>query len=319
MHNEPTVLILTQPLDVTADYVVDELNRRGVPVFRCDPGEFPRGLTLVAELDAGWTGSLHLPNRELLLDDIGCAWYRRPTTFQFPDGLSTEERRWAQHEARLGLGGILAALPRWLNHPCDIARAEYKPIQLQMAHAVGLTVPPTLVTNDAEAARRFAKEHGQIVYKPLSSTGVSEEGCYKLVYANRLTADDISPTVSATTHLFQRWVDKKYEIRLTVIDDAFFAVRIDAESVDGAIDWRRDYGNLRYSVVDVPDIVRDHVRGLLDLLMLRFAALDFVVTPSGDWVFLESNPNGQFAWLQDAVGVPIAATIADALVKETTS
>jgi hypothetical protein len=48
MRNEPTVLILTQPFDVTADYVVDELNRRGVPVFRCDPGDFPRGLTLVA-------------------------------------------------------------------------------------------------------------------------------------------------------------------------------------------------------------------------------------------------------------------------------
>lgn len=316
MHNEPTVLILTQPFDVTADGVVEELDRRGVPVFRCNPGDFPRDLTLVAELGAGWTGGLHLPDREVRLDEIGCAWYRRPTAFEFPDGLNTEERRWAQHEARHAVGGILAALPRWLNHPCDIARSEYKPVQLQMARTVGLTVPPTLITNDFEAARRFAKEHDQIVYKPLSSAGVSEQGRYKLVYANRLTADDITDTVSATGHLFQRWVDKAYEVRLTVVDDAFFAVRIDAESEAGAVDWRTDYNNLRYTVVDAPGDVRDHACGLLDLLRLRFAALDFVVTPSGEWVFLEINANGQFAWLQDATGVPIAAAIADALTKE---
>ncbi len=213
MHNEPTVLILTQPFDVTADGVVEELDRRG------------------------------------------------------------------------------------------------------MARSVGLTVPPTLITNDTEAARRFAKEHDQIVYKPLSSAGVSEDGRYKLVYANRLTEDDITDTVSATGHLFQRWVDKAYEVRLTVVDDVFFAVRIDAESEAGTVDWRTDYDNLRYAVVNVPHDVREHVLDLLELLRLRFAALDFVVTPSGEWVFLEANPNGQFAWLQEATGVPIAAAIADALTK----
>jgi ATP-grasp ribosomal peptide maturase len=315
MRNEPTVLILTQPFDVTADGVVDELHRRGVPVFRCNPGDFPRDLRVVAELGADWTGGLHLPDRGVRLDAIGCAWYRRPTTFEFPEGLNTEERRWAQHEARHGVGGILATLPRWLNHPCDIARSEYKPVQLQMARVVGLTVPPTLITNDVEAARRFIKEHDQIVYKPLSSAGISEEGRYKLVYTNRLTADDITDTVSATAHLFQRWIDKAYEVRLIVADEAFFAIRINAESEAGTVDWRTDYDNLRYAVVDVPHGVRDHVRSLLDLLRLRFAALDFVITPSGEWVFLEVNPNGQFAWLQDATGAPIAAAIADALTK----
>lgn len=34
-------------------------------------------------------------------------------------------------------------------------------------------------------------------------------------------------------------------------------------------------------------------------------------------MFLEINPNGQWAWLQDATGLPISAAIADALTKET--
>jgi ATP-grasp ribosomal peptide maturase len=312
---EQTVLIVTQPFDATADYVVAELHERGVPVFRCNPGDFPRRLTLAARLGEGWTGSLHLPEREVSLADIGCAWYRRPTGFEFSEELSGEERRWSNAEARLGLGGVLGAVPRWLNHPCDIARAEYKPLQLQNARAVGLTVPDTLITNDPDTARRFAKEHEQVIYKPLSAVTVSENDQHRIVYANRVSADDITDSVNVTAHLFQAWVDKAYEVRLTVVDDDFFAVRIDAESPAAAIDWRTDYDHLRYSLIDVPDEIRHGVSGLLDMLMLRFAALDFVVTPSGEWVFLEANPNGQWAWLQDATGAPIAAAIADALTK----
>lgn len=314
MSSEATVLVLTQSTDVTADYVVEALHRRGVPVFRCDLGDFPRTLTLAAELDGGWTGSIRLPEREIPLKELGCAWYRRPSRFEFGENLSPEERRWAQAEARLGVGGVLATLPRWLNHPSDMARAAYKPLQLQTAAAVGFTVPPTLITNDPDAARLFAKQHGQIVYKPLSSASIREDNVHKLLYANRLQAEEITDAVSASAHLFQSWVPKAFEVRLTIVDDALFAVRIDADSVAGYTDWRSDYDGLRYSVVDVPDSVRTRVLGLLDLLMLRFAALDFVVTPDAKWTFLECNPNGQWAWLQDETGLPIAA-IAEALTR----
>lgn len=70
-------------------------------------------------------------------------------------------------------------------------------------------------------------------------------------------------------------------------------------------------------MVTVPDQIREAVSQLLARLRLRFDALDFVVTPQDEWMFLEINPNGQWAWLQDATGLPIAAAIADALTKET--
>jgi hypothetical protein len=116
-------LVLTHPFDPTADYVVSELNRRGEPVFRCDPGEFPQRLTISARLDrrgvkAGWDGRLHLPERQVSLTDIGCAYYRRPTAFELPTGMVGQVRRWAAAEARMGLGGLVSALPRCLAwHP----------------------------------------------------------------------------------------------------------------------------------------------------------------------------------------------------------
>jgi len=82
---------------------------------------------------------------------------------------------------------------------------------------------------------------------------------------------------------------------------------------DGVVDWRANYANLTYSLVTVPEAMRAAVSNLMYGLRLRFAALDFGVPPNGEPVFFEINPNGQWAWLQEHVGLDIAHTIADAL------
>ena len=54
----------------------------------------------------------------------------------------------------------------------------------------------------------------------------------------------------------------------------------------------------------------------MSCLRLRFAALDFGVTADGEPIFFEINPNGQWAWLQERIGLDIAHMIADALTKD---
>lgn len=52
-----SVLVLTHQFDPTADKVVQELNNRGVPLFRVDTSEFPERLSVGAELTHGqWSG-----------------------------------------------------------------------------------------------------------------------------------------------------------------------------------------------------------------------------------------------------------------------
>lgn len=317
MTREPAVLVLTHPFDPTADYVVTELNERGVPVFRCDPSQFPQALRLAATLDGGWTGSFRLASRTLDLAEVGCAYYRRPTAFDFAAGMAKAERTWAGREARYGFGGVVATLPRWLNHPHAIALAEYKPIQLTTAVQCGLSTVPTMITNDPAQARAFTRDVGPVVYKPLSGAGIAEDGTHKLLYTNIVDADAIDDSVSLTAHLFQAWVPKAYEVRATVVDDTVFAARIDADSDAGKVDWRSDYHSLSYEAVELPDHVRTPLLTLMRRLDLRFGAVDFIVAEDSEsWIFLEINPNGQWAWLQDALDFPIAAAIADALCKE---
>jgi ATP-grasp ribosomal peptide maturase len=311
---QSTVLVLTERLDPTADLVVTELAKRGVPVFRIDTAEFPLSLAVTARLVAGtaWTTQLRSKLRSVDLDDVCGAYYRRPSAFEFPPMADTD-RRWAELEARIGLGGLLATLPNWLNHPSRIGYAEYKPVQLAAAAVAGLGVPRTLITNDPDAAARFAAETGPVIYKPFSSP-IERDGRRMFVYTSPVGDGDLADdAIRHTAHLFQEQLEKAYEVRLTVVDDQFFPARLTATSAAGQIDWRSDYDAIEYAVASPPDHVRVGVCELLQSLGLRFAAIDFVVTPAGEWYFLDLNPNGQWAWIEQETGLPICAAIADAL------
>jgi hypothetical protein len=115
---------------------------------------------------------------------------------------------------------------------------------------------------------------------------------------------------------FRNGYPKKYDVRLTVVGDRFFAVAIHTDSGNAYIDWRSDYSSLRYESIDTPDDVHDAVIALLNRLGLPFGAFDFVVTPEGEWVFLEVNPNGQWGWIEDRTGLPITSAMVDLLTGE---
>ncbi len=72
------VLVLTQAEDPTADLVLEELNRRSVRFFRCDPGDFPTKVQLTAHHDPDgdrWHGWIHDHTRGTRLEQV-----RAPTT-----------------------------------------------------------------------------------------------------------------------------------------------------------------------------------------------------------------------------------------------
>jgi glutathione synthase/RimK-type ligase-like ATP-grasp enzyme len=222
-------------------------------------------------------------------------------------------------EAVQGLGGALAALPCcWMNHPARVADATYKPAQLHVAHACGLPTPRTLVTNVDTAAREFVGElGGRVIYKPMSPGVLGEEGVVRVLNASFVTSECIDDAPVATTaHTFQQWIDKDFDARVTVVGDHCFGTAIHASSEQAWIDWRADYDALSYSVIEVPAGVRAGIYRYLRRFGLLFAAFDFSVDHDGTWWFLEANPNGLWAWLQERVGLPIAKTIAELLAKE---
>lgn len=310
-----TVLILTRQFDPTADWVIEELNRRRAPVLRFDIADFPMNTEFTATLDTEWAGAFRVGHRSLDLSRVSGIYYRRPLPFTFPDDMTEAHREWAVIEAKLGFLGTLAAVPRWLNHPAQIANAEYKPLQLRLAKAVGMRVPQTIVTNVPADARRFAESVGEVIYKPFSPRGVVEDGRQRLLYTVKVTPEQVDdPGISLTAHMVQEWIPHTHAIRMTVVDGSCFTAEIHSDSPAADLDWRSDYESLTYKVTTPTAQVRNAVTAFMNELGLRFGALDFLVTPSGEWVFLEVNPNGQWAWIKE-LAPDIARALATALEK----
>ncbi|WP_328913274.1 MULTISPECIES: ATP-grasp ribosomal peptide maturase [unclassified Streptomyces] len=314
-----TVLVLTRPTDATADLVISELNDREVPVVRMDPAEFPENATVTARISSPhseWEGTIRGRHRDLVLRQVTSVYYRRPSPFRPHSGMSEQDAQWASAEARAGLGGLLTSLDcLWVNHPQRNALAGVKPVALSMAVRCGLAVPRTLITNDAQEARAFIEAlPGHVAaYKALGSVGPSDsDGKPTALWTTQVCSGDLDDSVALTTHQFQEWITKAYEVRLTVVADRMFAARIRTTSEQAPVDIRTDYDSHVYEPCDVPTAVASGVRRLLEAFGLRYAAIDFLVDDDGTWFLIDLNPNGQWAFIPE-LRTPITHALADLL------
>ncbi|MGW0731143.1 ATP-grasp ribosomal peptide maturase [Streptomyces sp. NPDC002851] len=311
MNGRP-VLVSTRDEDATADLVIAELNRRRVPVLRFDPGrDFPDCAVLAARTGAtGWGGWLTVGDRTADLSAVRALYHRRPSAY--PTNGGEQAARFAAQENRRGLGGVLGALSEclYLSHPQAVARAEYKPVQLDAATRAGLTVPATLITNNPVEAEQFCAEQPTI-YKPLHAGAYEVEGEPAGIWAAPVRADEIDDAVSRSAHLFQAQVPKVADVRAVVVGEQVFSARITAPP--GVVDWRAAYQSLTYEPVTCPDDIHEALTQFVTAFGLNFGAFDFAVTADDGWWFLECNPNGQWAWLEDAAALPITHAIADLL------
>ncbi|WP_307865436.1 ATP-grasp ribosomal peptide maturase [Streptomyces montanisoli] len=310
------MLVVTRLDDATADLVIAELNQRAVPVVRLDPGDFPMGVRASASFDdSGMAGTMRTLSRAFELKAVRSVYWRRPNPYASSPGLREQDARWCLDQARYGIGGILASLPlaHYVNHPWRNRDAEYKPAQLATAARCGLRIPPTLVTSDPCQAREFAARYAPVLYKPLWNTDYTGEDMRaRTVWIDDVPPEAIDSGVSRTAHLFQQRVRKEADIRLTVVGDQFFAVRVDGSP---GVDWRRHYDVLSYTPIGTPPHIRRGVRSYLQAFGLVYGALDFGLDADGRWWLYECNPNGQWAWFPDTICGPIAEALADQLAK----
>ena len=307
-----TVLVVTALEDVTADKVIAALNEREAPVVRVDPADIGPDLTFgfrIGQDSPVWGGRLRTASREVELGEVAAVYYRRPTPYAARFGqLPPQQRDFCVAEARHGLGGVLNHLrgATYVNHPAAVTRADFKPAQLARFAELGLTIPPTLVTNDVERVRRFAAEHEHIIYKPFRGLPAGEDGHAGAIWAQRVHPGSFDDALAVTAHLFQAEIPKTGDVRVTVVGTKVFAQRITAP--DGALDWRRgDWDDLIHAPVTVPPLIEAALHRYLASFGLVFGCFDFALTGDGDtpehWTAIECNPNGQWGWLPDAPAI----------------
>jgi glutathione synthase/RimK-type ligase-like ATP-grasp enzyme len=227
---------------------------------------------------------------------------------------------WVQRQA-FRQGSLLAAFPGafWVNSPATAPLADNKLYQHTYALGLGFTLPDSLYTNDPYAIRSFIQSHGgQAIYKAFPAPGWKDGTTELAVHTVHITENDLvsDPLLLATPGIYQEVVPKSHEIRLTIMGShAFPAMVLSQHTLQGRIDWRRAYDEIEMRTTTVPDSLIQSCQALMKRLNLVFGCFDFVVTPDGDYVFLEVNQQGQFSFVEQYTGIPLLDAFTEFLIQ----
>ena len=118
--------------------------------------------------------------------------------------------------------------------------------------------------------------------------------------------------------LFQAYVPKRVELRVTVVGQQVFAAEIHSQASHRTRhDWRRyDFFKTIYLPHELPREVERRCLQLVERLGLCYGAIDMILTPDNHYVFLEINPNGQYLWIENETGLAISDALCDLLISE---
>jgi hypothetical protein len=323
-----TILVLTNTEDgIHSDVVISKLLGKGLPVFRFNSDLVSGGRVVVNFVTDENGAGLELVETEsgqrLLSEDVGSVWYRRPNIFRVGVG-DQVQRAYAEAEIKTFLDGLWLVLSSvfWMNSLGRLEQARRKILQLHIAKRLGFLLPKTLVTNDPGRARDFFRLcGGKMVFKCIGQETLDYADKSFTIPTTLLTEVHMEKIelVKSAPALLQEFVVKTYDVRVTIVGQKSFSVKIDSQDDPlTMVDWRHPQriGTLHYSETQIPKTVTNLCFRMMDELGLVFGAFDFAVDAKGQYYFLELNPNGQWYWLEHFTGLLISDAIADILVKE---
>jgi glutathione synthase/RimK-type ligase-like ATP-grasp enzyme len=294
-----------------------ELRRRALPCVRWNLDRFPVASTLTfSASENGFAAEIVTDGRRVNLDDVGSIWCRGFRPSGLPEHLGDTERKFAQAEAQRAIDALMTTTTAlWINHPQCHARANSKPAQLFTAMLVGLQVPPTLISNDPQQVREFIDNTGgDTIYKAHSQTMDLDPG--KALFTGLIAERELAnlDLIQVSPGIFQKFIPKSYEVRVTVVGDRTFSGKIDSQAnTETRIDWRHKPFDIDEHPIQLPFEIEAKIHAVMKAFELVYGAFDFIVTPEGRYVFLEVNPAGQYMWVEAATGLPITAALADML------
>lgn len=340
------ILIVASKADGHLRFVTEKLDERGVDHFQFDPSDFPAAAEVVAAYDRKGTRSLRLccRERQVELESVRAVWDRGETQpiparqvqaehaswvseycsrflaelFECIEGFWVPERPSSQPPDRRDFPGLSqGASP----HPLPVPSPYNKMHQLHIAGSLGFRVPRTVITNSPGRALDFVEDcEGQAISKRAADLVIYRLGELRKTYTATVGRRDVAryQQVRYAPVTFQEKIPKKLEVRATVVGRRVFAAEI-RSSDDPRLesDWRHHGAPAlgeRCGVHRLPPEIARRCVAMVRTLGLCFGALDLILTPEDDYVFLEVNPHGSWMWIEEFTGLPISAAIADMLI-----
>jgi glutathione synthase/RimK-type ligase-like ATP-grasp enzyme len=298
------ILIITHKEDYTTDYVIDKLNKKSIPYFRFNCEDY---LSYDIFIEYNFKNIISINN----INKFTSVWYRR-TKLPTIDCENQSERIYLLNEMDTFMHNLFEIIDaKWLSNPISVAAAENKLAQLRLAKELGMNVPTSLITNNISQLKCFINKNSKTIIKPIARGRIDyADNSSKLIFTNIIPEDVINQidSYTLTPAIYQEYIEKEYELRVTVVEDEIFAASVDSQSFNEAqIDWRRK--KMKFEKYNLPEALKNKCRMMLKHLNLSFGAFDFIKATNGDYYFLEVNPNGQWVWIEKDTGLPISESI----------
>lgn len=285
-----------------------ELARNGrveCHIIECDSVAYRDGVSYSVGDDQATDRVITSTGHSIRLGDCGLLWMRRIRANQLlAEQVTPAHRDIINSDCRGALSGLLATKFRgkWYSHPEASFRASDKVAQLQVAHDCGFRVPRTLVSqSQSDIAAFFDREGGRMIVKAV--VGVAEPFLRTMLIEDLETFNSDAFAVSPA--IYQEFVPGTRHLRILSYGGMSRAGIIDTPDVD----WRPNL-NVPIEAYVVDAALQRRIDGVLDALGLSMGVIDIKIDDAGDFVWLEVNPQGQFAFLEPLTGQSLLRDLA---------
>lgn len=292
------ILVISSSFDKTIDYIKNK--HRIENFFRFNVDQFSN--YIISYDQYGFT----ITNNEgctLTEKECSSIYYRKPTPESLPTYIDPIYHHHLYREVFSFTDGITEAFQgTCLTKPSILRKADNKILQLRLAFELGFKIPNPIISNSIGMVKN--KLINPII-KPLSSGVVESAEKKEFVQTNLVDYSKQSDSLKYGPCYFQNYQTKDYEVRITVIDQFFYPIKITSNN---KIDWRKKNNHIEYEIIDVPIEIKEKCILLMEKLLLKFGCFDFIVDQE-NWYFLEINANGQWVWLEMELGLDISNKI----------
>jgi len=320
------LLVVTNKSDLASDYLIVKLKSKSIPFKRLNTEDFGREFNIEIVINKYETSFAIIFFDGIVLreSEISSVYFRQPNPPKL-DGLVAEtDKEFAEREAIELLRSIWRMIPekKWLNHPKKLWIAVNKIEQLIAAKNIGFNIPKTLLSSYKDSVATFIeKSNDKVVAKAIKHGFQLRKDGIWIAMTQRLPSNYINQfeTFANFPMTYQSEIEKNYDIRVVVVGCKIFATAIySQEYEETAIDWRM--GDLieiplRHEKIKLPNSLEKKCKKLVDHFSLQYSSMDFVLGKDGKYYFLELNPNGQWAWIEQLVNYPIRDAIIETLNK----
>ena len=208
----------------------------------------------------------------------------------------------------------------WLTNPLHIN--VNKLVVLEKAQQMGLLTPDTSVLSAKRDLETILLKHNRLVTKALTNSPdffATDDVHEYASYTEEVNFEDLAslPDTFFPT-LFQKAIDKAYEVRVFYLDGLCYSMAIFSQrNSKTKVDFRHYDHELPNRTVpyQLPKDVEAKIHALMQHLKLNSGSLDFIVEANiHQYYFLEVNPVGQFGMVSIPCNYYLEKKIATLLI-----